>query len=81
MSCIYFLSNGHGLTLTHSHIPGAADRVAAAANVNLFHNENHNRDAKAFAAHTMPAAAQFPNSNTYGAGGEYMYKWVFRLYS
>lgn len=61
------------MTLTYSHIPGAADRVAAAANVNLFHNENHNLDAKAFAAHTMPAAAQFPNSNTYGAGAEYMY--------
>lgn len=50
--------------------------MAAAANVNLFNNANHNLDAKAFVARTMPEAAQFPNFNTYGAGAEYMYKWV-----
>jgi len=64
---------GHSLMLTHSKLPGA-DRVTAAGNVNLFHNDNHNFDANAFAARTMPNAAQAPAFNTYGAGAEYMFK-------
>lgn len=68
-----YFSNGHGITLTKSHLPGA-DRVAAAANVNLYDKGDHKFDANAFAVRTIPEASQFDSFNTYGGGADYMYK-------
>lgn len=59
--------------LTDTKLPGA-ERLAAAANVNLFNNGIHKVDANAFAARIMPNAPQIPNFNTYGAGADYMFK-------
>lgn len=66
--------NGNGLSLTKTHIPGFGDRTAAAGNLNLFHNVNHNLDANAFAARTTLNNPAIPNFNTIGGGLDYMYK-------
>nr|AFS30775.1 attacin-2 precursor [Antheraea yamamai] len=66
--------NGHGATLTNTHIPGFGDKMTAAGKVNLFHNDNHDLNANAFATRNMPSIPQVPNFNTVGAGVDYMFK-------
>lgn len=66
--------NGHGLTVTKTHMPGIADRTAAAGTLNLFNNKNHNLDANAFAARTTLSNPVVPSFNTVGGGLDYMYK-------
>ncbi|CAH2230229.1 attacin-like [Pararge aegeria] len=66
--------NGHGLSLTGKHIPSVADQLTAAGRANLFHNDNHDLAANAFATRTMPKNPAIPNFNSYGGGLDYMYK-------
>ncbi|KAJ0171776.1 hypothetical protein K1T71_012539 [Dendrolimus kikuchii] len=66
--------NGHGATLTKTRIPGFGDQVTAAGKVNLFHNDNHDLNANAFATRNMPNIPQVPNFDTVGAGVNYMFK-------
>ncbi|KAJ8708763.1 hypothetical protein PYW08_010145 [Mythimna loreyi] len=66
--------NGHGLSLTNTHIPNFGERVTAAGHARLFHNPNHDVTANAFATRNMPSIPQVPNFNTYGGGLDYMYK-------
>nr|P01513.2 RecName: Full=Attacin-E; AltName: Full=Immune protein P5; Contains: RecName: Full=Attacin-F; Flags: Precursor [Hyalophora cecropia]CAA40886.1 acidic attacin [Hyalophora cecropia] len=66
--------NGHGLSLTDTHIPGFGDKMTAAGKVNVFHNDNHDITAKAFATRNMPDIANVPNFNTVGGGIDYMFK-------
>nr|ABG72692.1 attacin-like protein [Antheraea mylitta] len=66
--------NGHGATLTKTHIPGFGDKMTAAGKVNLFHNDNHDLNANAFATRNMPNIPQVPNFNTVGGGVDYMFK-------
>ncbi|KAJ0171777.1 hypothetical protein K1T71_012540 [Dendrolimus kikuchii] len=70
----YMFNNGHGATLTKTSIPGFGDQVSAAGKVNLFHNDNHDLNAKAFATRNMPNLPQVPNFDTVGAGVNYMFK-------
>ncbi|KAG6456238.1 attacin-E [Manduca sexta] len=65
---------GHGLSLTDTHIPGFGDKLTAAGKLNLFHNNNHDLTANAFATRNMPNIPQVPNFNTVGGGLDYMFK-------
>lgn len=65
---------GHGLSLTQTHMPGVGDRSAAAGTLNLFHNDNHNLAANAFAARTTLNNPAVPSFNNVGGGLDYMFK-------
>ncbi|KAG6456242.1 defense protein 3-like [Manduca sexta] len=66
--------NGHGATLTKTHIPSFGDKLTAAGKLNVFHNDNHNLDVKALATRTMPDIPHAPDFNTFGGGVDYMFK-------
>lgn len=67
--------NGHGLSLTGTRIPGFGEQLGVAGKVNLFHNNNHDLSAKAFAIRNSPSAIpNAPNFNTLGGGVDYMFK-------
>ncbi|KAG6456240.1 defense protein 3 [Manduca sexta] len=66
--------NGHGVTLTDTHVPGFGDKLTAAGKLNVFHNDNHNLDVKAFATRNMPDIPRVPDFNTVGGGVDYMFK-------
>ncbi|XP_045761777.1 attacin-like isoform X2 [Maniola jurtina] len=65
--------NGHGLSVTGKHIPSFGDQLTAAGTANLFHNDNHDLSANAFATRSFPNNPVIPNFNTYGGGVDYMY--------
>ncbi|XP_045761779.1 attacin-like isoform X4 [Maniola jurtina] len=65
--------NGHSLSLTGKHIPSFGDQLTAAGTANLFHNDNHDLSASAFATRSFPNNPVIPNFNTYGGGLDYMY--------
>ncbi|CAH0598256.1 unnamed protein product [Chrysodeixis includens] len=67
-------ANGHGLSLTNTHIPNFGNRLTAAGHANLFRNSNHDVSANAFVTRNMPTIPHVPNFNTVGGGLDYMYK-------
>ncbi|XP_041987557.1 attacin-like [Aricia agestis] len=66
--------NGHGLSLTGTHLPNVGNQLTGAGKVNMFHNDNHDLTANAFATRTFPSNPAIPNFNTVGGSMDYMYK-------
>nr|Q5MGE6.1 RecName: Full=Defense protein 3; Short=DFP-3; Flags: Precursor [Lonomia obliqua]AAV91454.1 defense protein 3 [Lonomia obliqua] len=66
--------NGHGASITDTHIPGFGDKLTAAGKINLIHNDNHDLTANAFATRNMPSIPLVPDFNTVGGGIDYMFK-------
>ncbi|CAH1641759.1 unnamed protein product [Spodoptera littoralis] len=67
-------ANGHGLSLTNTHIPNFGNQFKAAGYANLFRNQNHDVSVNAYFAKNRPQLPQIPNYNTVGAGVDYMFK-------
>lgn len=66
--------NGHGFSVMKENVPGFGDKLTGAGKLNVFHNDNHNVDVRAFVTRNMPNFPDVPNFNTVGGGVDYMYK-------
>ncbi|KAH9635263.1 hypothetical protein HF086_001919 [Spodoptera exigua] len=67
-------ANGHGLSLTNTHITDFGNQFKAAGYANLFRNQNHDVSVNAYFAKNRPQMPQVPSFNTVGAGVDYMFK-------
>ena len=77
---LLYFRNGHGLSLTHTHIPSFGDQLTAAGRVGLVNTPDHRLTANAFTTQNRPNIPNFPNFNTHGGGLDYMYKLVYLFY-
>ncbi|XP_049881095.1 attacin-like [Pectinophora gossypiella] len=66
--------NGHGLSLTGTHIPKFGDQLTTAGHVALVNTPDHKLNANAFVTRNMPNIPNVPDFNTHGAGVNYMFK-------
>ncbi|KAF9806066.1 hypothetical protein SFRURICE_008194 [Spodoptera frugiperda] len=67
-------ANGHGLSVTNTHIPDFGNQFKAAGYANLFRNQNHDVSVNGYFAKNRPQMPQIPSYNTVGAGLDYMFK-------
>ncbi|CAH0598255.1 unnamed protein product [Chrysodeixis includens] len=66
--------NGHGLSVVKETIPGMGERLTGAGKLNVFHNDNHDVNAKAFITRNKFDFPDVPNFNTVGGGVDYTFK-------
>nr|ACB45563.1 attacin-like protein [Antheraea pernyi] len=70
----YDHKDGHGATLSHTHIPDYGDRLTATGTRSFIKNDNHDLSLTAIAARDFPNHPQLPPHNSFGGSVDYMYK-------
>ncbi|XP_063834341.1 attacin-like [Ostrinia nubilalis] len=66
---------GHGLSVSHTNLPGFGSQLTGAGRLGLVHSGNHQLDVNAFATRNMPTKFPgAPNFNTVGGNLDYMFK-------